>query len=162
MAKTTTPSWEGILIPVRLLSSDEVEELGESCHVCGGTAHVVEAITPLTPDLKKQALSDFAEGDLRYTCGLHSPIDVPTHVLDSIDLEFYQRMKRPLICPDRGWEKYYTTCLRLQPACLKRCISIKGRLPEGVSLADACKMIERGRQVEDRRKKKEKIDADKE
>ena len=155
--KQTTPRWEGLINPARLLTQDEIEELGERCATCGMTAHVVESLVPLTEDMRKQALTEFELSDLRFTCGLHAPIDVPTRVLDDIDLEFYLSMKKPLICPEKRWEKYFTTCLRLKPACLKRCNAIRGRLH--VSLEQASAMIERGQAIEERRKKENK-DAD--
>jgi hypothetical protein len=155
--KQTTPRWQGFMNPARLLTPGELEELGETCAKCGATAHVVEGTRPLTDEEKQQALSTFELSDLRFTCGLHAPIDVPEHVLDDIDVEFYHAMKKPLICPEKRWEKYFATCLRLKPACLRRCHAIKDRLH--VSIDQASAMIERGRVIEARRKK-EKTDAD--
>lgn len=155
--KQTTPSWEGFLNPVRLLTSEEIESDEESCDVCGATAHAVESIHTLNEVERQQPLSAFQSSDLRYTCGLHAPVDVPEHILDDIDVEFYVSMKRVLICPEKGWEKYFITCLRLQPPCLKRCRAIKGRLH--VSLEQASAMIKRGQALYERREK-EKADAD--
>jgi hypothetical protein len=141
-----------------LLTQGETEDLGETCATCGATAHVVESTRPLADDEKQQALSEFDLSDLRFTCGLHSPIDVPEHVLDDIDVEFYVSMRRALVCPEKGWEKYFTTCLNLKPSCLKRCHTIKGRLH--VSLEQASAMVKRGQALYERRKKKEDADAD--
>ena len=155
--KQITPIWEGFLNPVRLLTQTEMEALGETCTTCGAIAHVVEVTRPLEVDEKLQALSEFELSDLRFTCGLHAPIDVPEHILDEIDIEFYVSMRRSLICPEKGWQKYFTTCLRLKPSCLKRCHAIKGRLH--VSIDQASAMIKRGQELYERREK-EKADAD--
>jgi hypothetical protein len=149
--KQTAPTWEGFLNPARLLTQAELEEYGETCAKCGATAHVVEGTRPLTDEEKQQSLDTLELSDLRYTCGLHAPIDVPERVLDDIDLEFYLSMKKPFICPEKRWEKYFSTCLRLKPACLKRCHTIKDRLH--VSIAQASAMVIRGQAIEARRKK---------
>lgn len=152
--KQQSPLWEGLLNPARLLTAEEIEELGETCAVCRMAAHVVEVVGSITEEEKTQPLSSLDSTHLRFTCGLHSPIDVPQHVLDAIDLAFFQAMTQSLICPDKRWQKYYVTCLRLKPSCLKHCISIKGRLPDAISIDQACAMVERGQRLDAQRKKK--------
>jgi hypothetical protein len=147
--------WDGLFHPTRVLTSDEVAELGEVCAVCGMTAHVVECLQGLNEEERKHPLSTL-DTPRRFTCGLHAPLDVPQAILDDIAFAFYQRMKEPLICPDKGWKKHYTTCLALQPHCLKRCNRIKDRLR--VSIAEAIELIQRGKTIEER-KQKEHNDA---
>ncbi len=152
------PAWAGVINPARLLTSDEIEELGEVCAACQGTAHVVEARHPLSEEEQRRPLSEFDLTTLRFTCGLHAPIDVPQETLDAIDLEFYEKMYRPLTCPEKGWQKYFVNCLRTLPRCIKRCESIKCRL--SVSLEQASAMVKRGEKLFKQRQAKEKADAD--
>jgi hypothetical protein len=156
--KSQGPAWQGVINPTRLLTPDEIEELGEECAICKRTAHVVEARRTLSKKEQKQPLSDFELADLRFTCGLHAPLDVPKETLDAIDLEFYEQMRRPLTCPEKGWQKYYINCLRNLPHCIKRCEPIRGRLT--VSLEQASGMVKRGEVLFKQRQAKEKDDAD--
>lgn len=163
--KSKVPVWTGLLNPVRLLTPDEVNELGELCAVCQMPAHVVEALTDLTEKEKKQTLDVLNLDQFRFTCGLHAPINVPQHTLNDIDLRFFQMMNQPLVCPDKRWTKYYVNCLRIKPTCLKRCDAVKGRLPTAISLDSACQMIARGYDLNEQYKQstvKENNDADSE
>lgn len=151
------PTWLGIMNPARRLTSTEIEELGEVCVACKGTAHVVEALRALSDEERNQPLDVFDLADLRFTCGLHAPIEVPQETLDAIDLEFYEKMQRPLTCPEKGWQKYFINCLRTLPRCIKRCESIKCRLT--VTLEQASAMVKRGETLFKQRQAKEKDGA---
>ena len=150
------PRWKGLLNPVRLLVPEEIEVLGEICTVCGMAAHVVELQRPLKKGEADKGLSEFEDAELRYTCALHAPIDVPTNTSDDVALAFYEEMRQPLICPDKRWQKYYVTCLELQMPCLAQCPAIKCKLH--VSVEEAGELVRRGKALAKRRK--EERDAD--
>ena len=151
--------WSGVINPARLLSYDEIEVLGERCAVCHGTAHVVEARRTLTPEEQQQPLEDFDLTDLRFTCGLHAPLDVPEETFNAIDLEFYEAMREPVTCPDKGWQKHISNCLRTLPRCVRRCEPIRGRLA-AISLEQARGMIVRGEALYRRRERRRKEEED--
>lgn len=154
--KKKTSPWQGVLQPARCLTPDEIEELGEECAVCRRIAHVVEAKRALTKKEQHQPLDQFELPDLRFTCGLHAPLEVSQEVFDAIDLAFYEEMRRPLTCPEKGWQKYYINCLRGLPRCIRRCESIRGKLT--MSLEQASGMIKRGEALYKQRQAKEKED----
>lgn len=143
--------WTGLRFPARILTSEEVSLLTPICHSCNLPGLVVEMQIPIDSALEEQPLINFANDQLKFYCAYHSPIKLPADLLELTDFACYEKLVVEVYCPHRAHKKFISTCLALQPRCLKRCDVIRSIVGD-VPWARLREIIEKGRTIEQRRK----------
>lgn len=152
--------WVGLRFPARILTEEEVALLTPICNNCSLPGLVVELQSPLTPEYAVQELIQFSNEALRFYCAYHSPIRVPPELTEQTDLACYKRLCVEIYCPQRAHKKFITTCIKMQPRCLKRCDPVRN-IAGDVPLGRLQETVEKGRAIE-LRLKAEKANGDKE
>ena len=143
--------WSGLRFPVRILTPDEAGLITPFCNSCALPGLVVELQIPLDDTLESQPLINFTNDQLKFYCAYHSPIKLPPELTEQTDFACYQQLIVEVYCKHRAHKKYITTCITLQPKCLKKCEHVHDIVGD-VPLARLQEIIEVGRAIELRRK----------
>lgn len=141
------PKWQGLMNPARLLTLDEITTFEKLCAVCSNPAFIVEAQRILTAQEREQTIDTFEPDDLRFTCGLHGPIEVPEVLFDRDDLALYEAMREWCICPTSQCRKHYVTCLTFQPSCLSNCAEVLTVIPDDLTVETVKHALKRGERL---------------
>jgi hypothetical protein len=150
------PDWTGFRFPARILTQEEQDLLSPICDACTLSSLVVELQEPLTKETRSKPLIDFREGELKFYCAYHAPLDVPDELTAQTDREFFLKLRVQVHCERYDQRRMACVCITYGAKCVKRCDAVK-RLMGGVDFDRAAEIIHRERKTYDDERKQQKL-----